>query len=571
MSAPFNVGTGWMVGWQYNFPESGSEPWEHRRLVTNERLRHRYYIAGGTGVIALHEHVTEYFPSRPDPASPFPIRNGRPLARSARDGRATAYLHGDGLGSIRVITDENGRVVEKLDYDPWGKRREGAKTAAYHTFRGGFSGHEHLDNLGLIHMGGRVYDPDIGRFISADPFIDGAASSQGYNRYAYVSNNPLRYTDPTGHWGLGSIVSGIGDFFSSVGSAIAGGATALWNGVKAVGEAYWNGIKSVAKWVGENWRTIVVVAAVVAVTVFAPYASPVVVGMLAGAVGSGLSTALYGGSFSDVLESAFQGAVIGGVSAGAFNAVGSAAQAGQWGAAARVGAHSAVGGGMEAMQGRDFWRGALTAGLTQAVSPQIDNIKGFEGEAAARIGAASVLGGTTSVISGGKFENGAMTAAFSRGFNDELHLGGARNPASANASEEDQLKCYHFSRSGDTACYDTDGNEMYTRGYSGQPGFQNMPETAGMKDVGTIPSGLYKMNGVKQTLNGATHSNVVVLEPQFSTDRGSFRIHGGNADRTASNGCIIAAPQFRQQIANHGGRGTLEVRPEYGQCVAPWR
>ena len=55
---------------------------------------------------------------------------------------------------------------------------------------------------GLIHMNGRVYDPVIARFVSADPFIDGIANPQGWNRYSYVGNNPLSYTDPTGYLGV---------------------------------------------------------------------------------------------------------------------------------------------------------------------------------------------------------------------------------------------------------------------------------------------------------------------------------------------------------------------------------
>jgi RHS repeat-associated protein len=57
-----------------------------------------------------------------------------------------------------------------------------------------------LDNLNLIHMNGRVYDPMIGRFLSADPLIDGALKTQGWNRYSYVHNNPLSATDPSGFW-----------------------------------------------------------------------------------------------------------------------------------------------------------------------------------------------------------------------------------------------------------------------------------------------------------------------------------------------------------------------------------
>ena len=58
--------------------------------------------------------------------------------------------------------------------------------------------HEPLDEMGLVHMNGRVYDPLIGRFISADPIIQAPGMLQSHNRYAYVMNNPLNLTDPSG-------------------------------------------------------------------------------------------------------------------------------------------------------------------------------------------------------------------------------------------------------------------------------------------------------------------------------------------------------------------------------------
>jgi RHS repeat-associated protein len=58
--------------------------------------------------------------------------------------------------------------------------------------------HEHLDNLGLIHMNGRVQDPALGRFISADPYVPDWTSGQSYNRFSYVQNNPLTLIDPSG-------------------------------------------------------------------------------------------------------------------------------------------------------------------------------------------------------------------------------------------------------------------------------------------------------------------------------------------------------------------------------------
>jgi RHS repeat-associated protein len=55
-----------------------------------------------------------------------------------------------------------------------------------------------LDNLSLIHMNGRVQDPVLGRFVSADPHIPGRGNTQNFNRYSYVTNNPLSYLDPSG-------------------------------------------------------------------------------------------------------------------------------------------------------------------------------------------------------------------------------------------------------------------------------------------------------------------------------------------------------------------------------------
>ena len=65
--------------------------------------------------------------------------------------------------------------------------------------RQGFTGHEHLDSLGLIHMNGRVYDHRLGRFLSVDPLIQFPADSQSLNPYSYIMNNPMAGTDPSGY------------------------------------------------------------------------------------------------------------------------------------------------------------------------------------------------------------------------------------------------------------------------------------------------------------------------------------------------------------------------------------
>jgi RHS repeat-associated protein len=97
--------------------------------------------------------------------------------------------------------------VVKLSFSAYGERRDADwdgpitnshLTSASNVTRHGYTDHLQLDSVKLVHMGGRVYDPVIGRFLSRDPYIDGVDSSQGANGYAYVWNNPLTRWDPTG-------------------------------------------------------------------------------------------------------------------------------------------------------------------------------------------------------------------------------------------------------------------------------------------------------------------------------------------------------------------------------------
>lgn len=68
----------------------------------------------------------------------------------------------------------------------------------------GYTGHEMLADIALVHMNGRVYDPSIARVASADIFVVDPADSQSWNRYSYVANRPLNHTDPSG-WSSESI------------------------------------------------------------------------------------------------------------------------------------------------------------------------------------------------------------------------------------------------------------------------------------------------------------------------------------------------------------------------------
>jgi RHS repeat-associated protein len=67
--------------------------------------------------------------------------------------------------------------------------------------RHGWTGHEHADRVGVIQMGGRLYDAEAGRFVQPDPFVQDPFDGQSLNRYSYLLNNPLSGTDPSGYWG----------------------------------------------------------------------------------------------------------------------------------------------------------------------------------------------------------------------------------------------------------------------------------------------------------------------------------------------------------------------------------
>ncbi len=126
-------------------------------------------------------------------------------------GRFT-YVLADHLGSGSILLNSAGTKLIGESFSAYGYRRTSgtwsgqlsASSSDYSTIasttRRGFTDgfHEMLDNLDLIHMNGRVYDPVIGRFLSTDPVVAMAGNSQSLNPYSYVQTRPLTLTDPTG-------------------------------------------------------------------------------------------------------------------------------------------------------------------------------------------------------------------------------------------------------------------------------------------------------------------------------------------------------------------------------------
>jgi RHS repeat-associated protein len=138
--------------------------------------------------------------------------------KKTNGGVVTQYFyHNDHLGSVNVVTDIAGNRVQLNEYDPWGavSRSEGTIDPDKR-----FTGQKLDPETGLYYYGGRYYDAEIGRFVSADPFVQTTYDPQNLNRYSYVINNPQNYIDPDGYFHQvkkkkhGGIFSRLFGFFS---------------------------------------------------------------------------------------------------------------------------------------------------------------------------------------------------------------------------------------------------------------------------------------------------------------------------------------------------------------------
>ena len=376
-------------------------------------VRHRHHLSNIDGVFATIETNGEYSDNL---SSLTGIRAGQPtseIPRSVIETTKTWYLHKDQLGSVIKITDETARVAAAFWYDPWGKQtaavrdpkeaRPGQKLGA--SWHRGYTGHEHLERFALIHMNERVFSPVVAQFSSADPAEAQLGNTQSIGRYRYAMGNPLRYTDPTGLWDIGgAIVGGIVGFVTGgPGGAIAG---------FIIG-----GHDDTRRFIEENWKTIVIVAAVVAVTVLTGGAGAgmgyaILAGMAGGATGGALSAALYGGTFEDVIAGAIKGGVIGAFSGAIGYGISSAGLQGFSGYAGQgVGS-----GATSVLRGEEFGRGFLIGFATAVVASGGSRFDVEKTSVAYKATVGAITGGVSSRLSGGKFENGAITGAFAAAF-----------------------------------------------------------------------------------------------------------------------------------------------------------
>ena len=123
----------------------------------------------------------------------YRFNGGRVVMRS---GSNVYWISGDHLGSASLTTSITGTKLSELRYTPYGETRY---TSGDTLTNKRFTSQEEQAGIGLYNYGARFYDPRIGRFLSADTIVPGAKNPQALNRYSYVENTPLKFTDPTGH------------------------------------------------------------------------------------------------------------------------------------------------------------------------------------------------------------------------------------------------------------------------------------------------------------------------------------------------------------------------------------
>jgi RHS repeat-associated protein len=270
------------------------------------------------------------------------------------------FLHRDHQGSVDTLTRAVGTGGDTLAqrFDAFGKRRNadwspdaaGVRATDSHFLERGYTGHEHLDNVRLIHMNGRLQDPVLGTMLAPDPMLGSLLNPQSLNRYAYVANNPSSLIDPSGY-----LFGSIGKFFrrlvSGIGSLIRRVVDHYGREILAAVAAYYTGGAASA------WYSASVPAAT--------------------AVGAGTVGAIAGGAVAGgIVSGDLRGVVPGAIGGAGFGAVG-AAYGNSW-SLQRIAASGLVGGATAKVSGGDFRQGFFFSAGAASFGYAYDQIVNYD-------------------------------------------------------------------------------------------------------------------------------------------------------------------------------------------------
>lgn len=252
-------------------------------------------------------------------------------------------------------------------------------------------------------MNGRIYDPTLGRMLQADPFIQAPLNSQNYNRYSYVINNPMSYTDPSGFNFFEDLVKGAGFLVGSAAGPAGGYAQAAID-------------HNVHKWIS-NSQGLTTTGALVVGIVTAKFCGECSIGF--SALYTSNMASYNGASTSEAFHAGGRTAAVAGIFYGIGQTFNASTGFYETGGVEHIATHAVAGGVISVAQGGKFGHGFFSAGFTKYAGGYLPQGGGLGGIAVGTI-ASAVIGGTASAISGGKFANGAYTGAFQYLFNAAL-------------------------------------------------------------------------------------------------------------------------------------------------------
>jgi len=312
-------------------------------------IEYRHYVNGPAGLVGAYITQSSY---------------------GSGEAAGMRYYHRDLIDSIVAISNDAGAEVEGLGYEAFGKRRyvngtadPGNAVLGMSTERG-FTSHEHLDEVQLVHMNGRVFDPLLGRFMTADPFIQAPANLQSYNRYTYGWNNPLIGNDPSGYGWLSKLLD-------KVTGAVDGFFDNPVKGAAMIAVAYYTG-----QWIGNALATSSAAEWSLSSISFSSGATNYTftgAGYATIGAGTGFTLgAISGGDIQSGLRGAAAGAILGGVD-------------GHYGKSwnlERVAVKAAAGGLAARIQGGRFEDGFLNSGLASGTRYLYNNMVGYDVTAA---------------------------------------------------------------------------------------------------------------------------------------------------------------------------------------------
>jgi len=197
-----------------------------KKEYENGTLKHTIYSP-------TDEYETKKLPDGTTQNTTYYKVNDEVVAKKNPDGSIN-YIHNDHLGSTSVLTNQSGQMVEKTTYEPYGEVKAGGTKSKFQ-----YTGQEKDQETGLNYYDARYYDPHTHRFTQPDTLLPDIYDPQQLNRYAYVRNNPLKYTDPSGNF----LVLGIPLVWWAIGAL---GAGAIWSATPQGQQSTKAAIKGVA-------------------------------------------------------------------------------------------------------------------------------------------------------------------------------------------------------------------------------------------------------------------------------------------------------------------------------------